>query len=91
VEKPAGQFLGSMKLESVAAVMLRVLGVSIIFGGINDAAVSLGNWQIALGITEMIVGVMAGIGIIRGSPTLASRFCLYSDDGIVDGERLKPD
>jgi hypothetical protein len=69
-----------MKLKNIAALVFRIIGAWIIFGGFEDAGVSMVEKESSIAIADIILGFIFGICIILFSKKLAGLFCRGLDD-----------
>lgn len=69
-----------MKLKNIAALIFRIIGAWIIFGGFEDAGVSMVEKESGIAIADVVLGFIFGICIILLSKKLAGLFCRGLDD-----------
>jgi len=69
-----------MKIKNIATLIFRIIGAWIIFGGFEDAGVSMVEKESSIAIADVIIGFICGICIILFSRKLARLFCRGLDD-----------
>lgn len=69
-----------MKLKSLAALIIRLVGALFMLGGIPALVVIVDAHSIVSAVIELITSVIIGCGLIYYSKKLAALFCKGLDD-----------